>query len=507
MIHVLSVNQVITCRIAAQEYTFEQFIEVEVADFDKEQIAEFATKWFTVKHNPDKAKIFTKELNNEDNKPICELAVTPILLTLLCLIFEETSEFPRNRSDLYHQGTDWLLKRWDNRRGIKRDLTYKKLSASRKKELLSQLAFKTFERGNYFFKQAAVEQHIIRYIHNLPGGNEEDEALQLDGEAVLKSIEAQHGLLVERAKGIYSFSHLTFQEYFMAQHIVSPTATLHQTLQNLATHITEKRYREVILLTAGMLPDADGLLLLMKQNIDHLLVADSFFMVNDSPIDHKLQAVLAWVQEKAVSADAPYKPAAIRAFYFSRVLGIELDRDLALGLGLDSDFSSDLYLDSAPTDFGLEDFVLEYDYDLDSARKIIYNISLALTLELDLIEQAFVCDPKLKLNIQSLREELPNQNHLEEFILWWWNQKNFWDRRLQKLRIQYHYYYVGLHWRFGDEQEEALRQYYDANKLLVDCLNSDCYVTKATRQYIEDTLMLPLSEIEKYPVPDAIANL
>jgi predicted NACHT family NTPase len=71
-----------------------------------------------------------------------------------------------------------------------------------------------------------VEQHIIDYIRNLPGAQEDEEALQLDSEAVLKSIEAQHGLLVERARGIYSFSHLTFQEYFTAKQITRPTAQL-----------------------------------------------------------------------------------------------------------------------------------------------------------------------------------------------------------------------------------------------------------------------------------------
>jgi predicted NACHT family NTPase len=43
------------------------------------------------------------------------------------------------------------------------------------------------------------------YIRNLPGANDDEDALQLDSEVVLKSIEAQHGLLVERARGIYSF--------------------------------------------------------------------------------------------------------------------------------------------------------------------------------------------------------------------------------------------------------------------------------------------------------------
>jgi transcriptional regulator with XRE-family HTH domain len=40
---------VITCRIAAREYIFQQFTEVEVADFSDEQIQEFANRWFLVR--------------------------------------------------------------------------------------------------------------------------------------------------------------------------------------------------------------------------------------------------------------------------------------------------------------------------------------------------------------------------------------------------------------------------------------------------------------------------
>ena len=487
---------VITCRIAAQEYTFEQFTQVEVADFDKEQIAEFVIKWFTIKHDPVKAEVFIKELNDENNKPIYELAVTPILLTLLCLIFEETSEFPRNRSDLYRQGTDWLLKRWDNRRGIKRDLAYKKLPILRKKELLSQLAFETFERGNYFFKQATVEQHIVRYIRNLPGANDDEEAMQLEGEAVLKSIESQHGLLIERARSIYSFSHLTFQEYFTAQHIISPTATLNQVLHNLATHITEKRYREIFLLTADMLPEADGLLLLMKQHIDKL-------MVDAAITDSKPQAILAWAQQKAASVNTSYKPAVIRGFYYS------LSFDIAFNIAINAERAFDLNLD--PNLDPNLDLNLDFDLaracifpsalDLDLARARTLAIAFALTRA----EQSPASENKLKLKIQVLKAELPDQNYRKSFKQWWLTHGKTWAERLRAVMIKHRN--IGHDWQFSQAQKERLSQYYEANKLLVDCLNSDCYVTKATRQYIEDTLLLPLSEIEKYPVPDAIANI
>jgi hypothetical protein len=112
----------------------------------------------------------------------------------------------------------------------------------------------------------------------------------------------------------------------------------------LAQHVTEKRYREIFLLTVGMLPEADDLLLLMKQQIDACLADDP-----------DLQALMDWVVQKAESVEATYKPAAVRAFYLT------LDRYLALDRYLvhDLDFSTSLdnVLDS------VLDSVLDFSLD------------------------------------------------------------------------------------------------------------------------------------------------
>ncbi|MEH2024872.1 NACHT C-terminal helical domain 2-containing protein [Nostoc sp.] len=42
-----------------------------------------------------------------------------------------------------------------------------------------------------------------------------------------------------------------------------------------------------------------------------------------------------------------------------------------------------------------------------------------------------------------------------------------------------------------------LQQYYDVNKLLVDCLNSAAYVTPEVQQEIEETLILAIADIKK----------
>ncbi|MEH2244299.1 NACHT domain-containing protein [Nostoc sp.] len=285
---------VMTCRIAAREYTFEKFTEVEVADFDDDQIFHFTNNWF--KDKAVKPETFIKRL--KENKRIKELAASP-LLTLLCLAFEESGDFPANRSELYKEGLDALLKKWDAKRGIQRDQIYKKLSVQRKEDLLSKMALTTFERSEYFFKQKVAEQYITEYIRNLPDANTDEEALQLDSEQVLRSIEHHHGLLVERSRSIYSFSHLTFHEYFTAREIKERSA-----LETLVEHITEKRWREVFFLTAGMMLKADDLVLLMKQKIDGLLA-----------LDKKLQEFMLWIDKKSRSVDTPYKPVAVRALY------------------------------------------------------------------------------------------------------------------------------------------------------------------------------------------------
>ena len=110
---------------------------------------------------------------------------------------------------------------------------------------------------------------------------------------------------MERARGIYSFSHLTFQDYFTAREIVNSSAP--QAVEKLVSHLTEKRWREVLLLAVGMLQKADDLLLLMKQQVDGLVAEDE-----------QLQQFLIWVKNKYISVNEPYKPAAIRAFDLGR---------------------------------------------------------------------------------------------------------------------------------------------------------------------------------------------
>jgi predicted NACHT family NTPase len=250
----------ITCRIAAREYLFENFTEVEVADFDDGQIETFVNNWFR-ERDESKAERLLERLKG--NQPVKELAKSPLLLTLLCLVFGERNDFPPKRSELYKEGLEVLMKKWDAKRNIEREMIYKHLSPQNKEDMLGQIAFNTFVNGEYFFRQEDLQRQIKDYICNLPETSADPDVLRLDSEVVLKAIEHHHGLLVERARNIYSFSHLTFQEYFAAKAIERG-----QQLEILVQNISNPRWKEAFYLTAEMLWRSDDFLKMMKNRID-----------------------------------------------------------------------------------------------------------------------------------------------------------------------------------------------------------------------------------------------
>ena len=254
---------VMTCRIATHEYIFEKFTEVEVADFNQEQVATFVHHWFASK-KPDLGDWVIEKLRSPDNRPLRELATNPLLLTLLCLIFEDCGESPLNRCELYKEGLEILLKKWDSKRNIEREQVYRKLSLQHKEALLSRIAWLAFSRGDYFFQQGELERYISDYLSQL--SDESLKPMHFDSEAVLRSIEAQHGILVERARGIYSFSHLSFQEYFAARELADSVTPqdLEIPLKTLVKHLNDPRWREVFLLTAGTMHQPSQLLTLIN---------------------------------------------------------------------------------------------------------------------------------------------------------------------------------------------------------------------------------------------------
>jgi len=147
-----------------------------------------------------------------------DLATTPILLSLICSVFHYTKQIHSKRSQLYQESLELLLEDWDRSRDIERGKLYSRLPIESKFELLCCLAIKKFEKTQYvLFEQAEIEEYISVFFRTG----------QCKSREILKTIESQNGLLIERTRRIWSFSHLTFQEYLAARWFCEEKAWKH----------------------------------------------------------------------------------------------------------------------------------------------------------------------------------------------------------------------------------------------------------------------------------------
>ena len=113
--------------------------------------------------------------------------------------------------------------------------------------------------------------------------------------------------------------------------------------------------------------------------------------------------------------------------------------------------------------------------------KLIRSCTLDAVLELK---------PDLKQQLEKLKDEIPNDEEKEEkFNNWFKTDFPNWFEQVKMVTIKYRN--IGQNWELGEESKTRLRQYYDANKLLVDCLNSSRNLSPTIRAHIEETFLLP----------------
>lgn len=246
---------IVSCRTANYEGQLEGFTEVEIADFSIDQIVKFSKGWF--RENNRMAVEFIKELKRHPG--LHELTTTPLLLALLCIAYKRNRKFPDQRSLLYLACIDALFVDWDSSRQIHRESFLDKFDVESKKQLLGKVACDTFCEELQFFRRTEIVDRLNKNSLVLP-------IEPNSGASILEEFEQNHGLLVERAKDIFSFSHLTFHEFFTALHL-SRNQQL-DVFENLCDEVwSEVRWKEVIVFLAGLLTRTDTLLVCLRNRI------------------------------------------------------------------------------------------------------------------------------------------------------------------------------------------------------------------------------------------------
>ncbi len=446
-----------SCRIAAYKGGFKQFTDVTMAAFNDQQIKTFIDRRFQKESKT--AEECWKLLNSPAYEAVKELAQTPLLLTLLCAVYNESQDFPKKRASLYGEALEVWLKKWASEKRIQHNPIYRELSSDLEMLLLSEIAYDSFVADQLFFNKRDLKGQIRKFlISNLSAPQ------TLDAEAVLNEIEVQQGILVERARDAYSFSHLTFQEYLTAYHIVDSR----QEKAIVEQHLTNYHWKEVFLLVAG-LRSADELLALMECETQKLINTD------------KLTALINWSKQHTEHSEGDYKPAAKRtvALYFARVL--ELDRDrtpLDLTLTLARVLALDLALARTHA------HTLELAYALDC----ILDLDIALALDIARLKIFNSVDfPTLISQLEALQIEVPS--HYEPCEV----HQAFADRIR---RIWCSALHLDSEWlRLSEEEVQSLNRYFYTNELILRCKKAALRVSPQVWESIESQ-MLTVSDNE-----------
>jgi formylglycine-generating enzyme required for sulfatase activity/energy-coupling factor transporter ATP-binding protein EcfA2 len=184
----------------------------------------------------------------EGNERIRELAINPLMLTVIALVHRDRVKLPDRRAELYDEAVDVLLGKWEEAKGIQEApiLEDSPFDAGDRRLMLQAVALWMQERQQKEIETRDLRRLLGEMFQSIVG---DWRAAERAVDRFLHVIQERTGLLAEHGAGVYRYSHLTFQEYLAALAVVGRDDYVTYTLERAG----DPWWREVILLEAGHL--------------------------------------------------------------------------------------------------------------------------------------------------------------------------------------------------------------------------------------------------------------
>ncbi|BCL33859.1 NACHT domain-containing protein [Nostoc sp. MS1] len=262
------------------------FIHYTISELQDDDIRDFVTKWYT-KREPDevqrKTQINTLINTIQDEPRIQSLARNPLLLTIITLVHRIEAELPNERVKLYDKCVTALVETWEKVKGLTIEEKQRPFYKGRRR-LLEQLAYELHTRAEepgqvQKVKKGTLELMLAGFLQqnkNLGLADDHDTALD-EAKAFVSLIKGRTGLLIEIGEGVFSFPHLTFQEYLAACDIerryINKTGAIWEAIKE---HLHNAHWQEVILLLLGSLNRYDEAATELVQQILEAGKSDKF---------------------------------------------------------------------------------------------------------------------------------------------------------------------------------------------------------------------------------------
>ena len=338
-------------------------------------------------------------------------------------------------------------------------------------------------KGQILFAKRDVERIIQDYFEDVHGIHRDS----VPSQTILHCIEQSNGLLVRWSQDFCAFSHLTYQEFFTADHLVKTLA-----YTDVYEHLHDPRWHFVTGLTAELIPKEVSYRFFqgLKQTIDG-------YIGQDVKLHQLLETVNTATGFAAASfaVELQHLSTYIRAWYLVYALQ---DTGKITNPG-----GQQLY-----TYFDLPDFdlatsmvtssLLEGHEQLYKAYHCLCKKEPAPQAFRSLIIKLkrFVADNPRKVEVLDgwLKQLRNEQGQLTNINQWWEQKRAAWLRRVS-LFMQG----LGLPciYDLNRDQVLKLRTYYDMTKLLSNCINRSQLDQPQQQQLVDSMLLLTVLPAEE----------
>ena len=224
-----------------------------VAPFTDAQVEEFAANWFRRREAAEavaigQAREFVARVRAD--RATTRLARVPNLLTMMALIYRIRAKLPNGRALLYDQIAQAYLETIDQYR----KLLVTSETLAEKKSWLARVGFEMQKRrsperdraGEILATSAEVRDWIAEAMSEMGRAGTEEAANEF-----VDYIARRSGLLLPRGEDRFAFTHLSFQEYFAACHlvarVVNPAFLLPASQEEIRAYAAAAVWRESML--------------------------------------------------------------------------------------------------------------------------------------------------------------------------------------------------------------------------------------------------------------------
>ena len=339
-----------------KEANINGFTDVEIADFADFQVEDYINKWFLSTTSPHSEGVKIAEqcwqmLIAPEHRTIKALAGNPLLLTHLCMVYMKEKDFPPNRAMLYERVLKIFLKRWTMEKNVRRNSPVSRyLRGPIIKKMLSEIAAENFKVDCVFFSEDALINHIQDFCQKST-----NISVMSNVSEILDTILVDPGIFVERLSNVYSFLHLTLQEYLTANHFINT-----QSIQQLVTeHLCDDRWQEVFFFTAE----------LKSESLLEAIEIEAIKSINTD----RLKALFRWAERVTDTSDNQYHRTVKRLFAIRQFFSLwmlkkiyEVNEKIV---------NKDQYLNQCLMSYGKLEFCFDFEQGLyqDLYREIYQN--------------------------------------------------------------------------------------------------------------------------------------